>query len=124
MVRLLQFNDRIRSLFCDHTSRRVARARPYGSRPYGPRLTVHRPGQVDKDRSVGTRPIKRQHRAMGLRTPVDHPFKEFGTKAPSRPPCGIGTMDLRPSTIVAARCGSTVCRIVGWKNLRAAENAL
>jgi hypothetical protein len=38
-------------------------------------------------------------------------------KAPSRPPCGIGTMDLRPSTIVAARYGSTVCRIVGWKNL-------
>ena len=30
-------------------------------------------------------------------------------KAPSGSPCGIGTMDLRPSTI-AARCGSTVCR--------------
>ena len=79
--------------------------------------TVHRPGQVDQDRSVGTRPNKRQHRAMRLRTTVDHLSRSSG------PPCGIGTMDLRPSTI-AARCGSTVCRIVGWKNLRAAENAL
>ena len=55
--------------------------------------------------------------------PCRPPFEEFGMKAPSRPPCGIGTMDLRPSTI-AARCGSTVCRIAEWKNLRAAENAL
>src|SRR6266446_10132953 len=74
-----------------------------------------------KDRSVGTRPSKRQHRAMRLRTPVDHLSRSSGAKRP-RDRLRYRDAELRPSTI-AARCASTVSRIVGWESFHAAENA-
>jgi hypothetical protein len=72
-----------------------------------------------KDRSVGTRLSRRQHRAMRLRTPVDHLSRSSGAKRPQER-LRYRDAELRPSTI-AARCAFTVSRIVGRKNLRAAK---
>jgi hypothetical protein len=80
------------------------------------------PGRVDRG-SIGSN--KAQQAAAPrdeVAYAVDHSSGSSGCK---RPWDRLRYRDdgLPPSTI-AARCASTVSRIVGWKNLRAAENAL